>query len=278
MHSFPIPIVAFGPGSQPVEEPLETLGLPSDMPTFRTPLNDSEAPDVVYHAALDVLREILAGLEAAPYGAAQPMQRPLDDLNRQVMIEVTEMLGQGEVSVRADTLGVWAQETAFTGLWRVRGPRLDVIEASGFPSALRAIAVSRQVPAQDIAVPATGLMNAPALLAEIRERSAACRFGDEAHVINLSLLPVTPEDLAFLDQALGRADFSILSRGYGNCRITATAYPHVWWVQYFNAMEKLILNSIEIVDLPVVALAAEEDYRDSRQRLAEWIDSLASAR
>jgi hydrogenase-1 operon protein HyaF len=275
--SIGIPVVALGPGSQPVEEPLDTLGLPSDMPTFRPPVNDSTAPASVYRAALDVLHEILAGLEATPYGAERPVKRPLSDLNRQVMLEVTEMLGQGEVSVRADKLGVWAQETAFTGVWRVCAPGIDVVEAGAFPSLLRELALARTTPAQDVAVP-PGLMNAPAILAEIRERSATWRAGDAAHVINLSLLPVTPEDLAFLDRALGRADFSILSRGYGNCRITATAYPHVWWVQYFNAMEKLILNSIEIVDVPGVALAAAEDYSDSRQRLAEWIESLASAR
>ena len=42
-------------------------------------------------------------------------------------------------------------------------------------------------------------------------------------------------------------------------------------------MEKLILNSIEIVDVPAVALAAAEDYADSSVRLVEWIESLESA-
>jgi hydrogenase-1 operon protein HyaF len=90
-------------------------------------------------------------------------------------------------------------------------------------------------------------------------------------------MPVTPEDAAWLDVQLGRGGLSILSRGFGNCRITATAYPNVWWVQYFNAMEKLILNSVEVVDVPIVAQAAAEDFADSRERLAEWIESLASA-
>ena len=120
-------------------------------------------------------------------------------------------------------------------------------------------------------------MNAPALLHEIEALSASCREGQPARVINLSLLPATPDDLAWLDDCLGRSSFSILSRGFGNCRITATALPHVWWVQYFNNMEKLILNSIEVVDLPAVALAAAEDYDETRQRLAEWIRSVEGA-
>jgi hydrogenase-1 operon protein HyaF len=69
----------------------------------------------------------------------------------------------------------------------------------------------------------------------------------------------------------------VLSRGFGNCRITATAHPYVWWVQYFNNMEKLILNSIEIVDMPAVALAAAEDHEATVVRLDEWIASIESA-
>ena len=278
MQSFPISVVAIGPGSQPVEEPLVTLGLPSDMPTFRTPISDSTAPDLIYRAALSVLREVQAGLETIPYGASIPVMRTLGDLNRQVVAEINDMLGEGEVGAQVDHLGISAQETAFTGVWRVRGPGIDMIEAGAFPMLIRDLAAARARPAEQPSPPAEGLMNAAPLLAEIRDRSAAWRPGDEPQVINFSLMPVTPEDFAFLDQALGRAGISILSRGFGNCRITATAYPNVWWVQYFNAMEKLILNSIEVVDLPGAALAAEEDYRDSRQRLAEWIESLASAR
>ena len=40
-------------------------------------------------------------------------------------------------------------------------------------------------------------------------------------------------------------------------------------------MNTLILNTIEVVDLPAVAQAATEDLDDSRERLAElleWID------
>ena len=64
---------------------------------------------------------------------------------------------------------------------------------------------------------------------------------------------------------------SILSRGYGNCRVTSTRLAHVWWVQYFNSMDTLILNTIEVVALPEVALAAPEDLRESHQRLVELV-------
>jgi hydrogenase-1 operon protein HyaF len=67
---------------------------------------------------------------------------------------------------------------------------------------------------------------------------------------------------------------AIMSRGFGNCHITSTALANVWRVQYFNNMQTLILDTIEVVDIPEVALAAPEDLADSALRLtelAEWM-------
>jgi hydrogenase-1 operon protein HyaF len=277
MLPFPIPVIAArtGPGSQPEEDEPNLLGVPSDMHVFRAPVNDSHAAPEVYRAALDVLRRILAGLETLVATPAANFRLSLLELNPAVRAEVNEMLGQGEVSILAEISS--AQETAFTGLWRIHAEGVDDIEAATFPTALRELALMRQPLAITNTAPPAGLMNAPAILAEIRDASTRWQPGDAAHVINLSLLPVTPEDTGYLDAELGRAGISILSRGFGNCRITAAAWPNVWWVQYFNAMEKLILNSIEITDVPAVALAAAEDFADSRTRLDEWITSLASA-
>jgi hydrogenase-1 operon protein HyaF len=283
MMTFPLPVVAYrpvpniGPGSQPAEdEVLQTLDVPSDVHTFRPPVTDLDAPPEVVAASLDFLRELLAALRATPYGAARPVRFSLFGYPPAVRAEINELLGEGEVSVQGGD-DLRAQETAFTGLWRIRGAGIDAVEASAFPSDLLQCALSRRAPETGTAVPPEHLMNAPAIHSEIVALSAQWTPGREAHVINLSLLPVTPDDLAWLDAQLGRAGFSILSRGFGNCRITATALPHVWWVQYFNGMEKLILNSLEVVDIPAVALAAAEDYAATIERLDEWIVSLESA-
>ena len=117
-------------------------------------------------------------------------------------------------------------------------------------------------------------MNAQALVEEIRQQAAAWRAGDGAHVINLTLLPVSDADLDTLYGWLGHREGSILSRGYGNCRITSTRLKNVWWVQYFNSMDTLILNSIEIVAMPEVALASDEDFCDSIERLREYLEMM----
>ncbi len=93
-------------------------------------------------------------------------------------------------------------------------------------------------------------------------------------VINLTLLPQTEADLACLEARLGLGSVSILSRGYGNCRITATAIRDLWWVQYFNSDDRLILNTLELIEVPAAALAAQEDIDDSANRLAEILEAL----
>jgi hydrogenase-1 operon protein HyaF len=115
-------------------------------------------------------------------------------------------------------------------------------------------------------------MNSPALLTEIRAAVADYRPGRDPHVINLTLLPLTPDDLALLDRALPAGSVAILSRGFGNCRVSSTAIRNLWRVQYFNNMQTLILNTLEITRVPEVALAAEEDLADSHERLVELID------
>ena len=40
-------------------------------------------------------------------------------------------------------------------------------------------------------------------------------------------------------------------------------------MQYFNASDEIVLDTLEIGDAPAAACAAEEDFRDSAQRLRE---------
>ena len=77
------------------------------------------------------------------------------------------------------------------------------------------------------------------------------------------------EDIAFLDHHLGTGGLLVLSRGYGNCRISSTRLRHCWRVVYYNSADSVILNSVEITDMPDVATAAPEDMRDAHERLAD---------
>ena len=282
MRPFPISVVAMGPisgpGSQGDEAP-EYLAMPSGMATFSQPrLPDNAAPEVV-NRAVSLLGDYADTVEKAGFtGGASLDLLGLDGELREV---INQSLGFGEVSAFTTAPRHWrVQETAFSGIWRVLQVAddgamiVDRLETGDIPAVLtdsmRACAVA-DLPPPDY--PA-GCMNAQALIEEIRMQAVSARPGQAAHIINLTLLPVSDADLDTLYGWLGHREVSILSRGYGNCRITSTRLQNVWWVQYFNSMDTLILNSIEIVGMPEVALAADEDFADSVERLREYLDMM----
>jgi hydrogenase-1 operon protein HyaF len=152
---------------------------------------------------------------------------------------------------------------------------MDMIEVGPSPTVARDRAFNPRRPALGTDAPkAPGVLNAPPLLVELQDKSAGYQIGDEVHVINLTLLPHTEQDLEWLDKALGQGATDILSRGYGNCRVTATALPNVWRVQFFNSMDVLILDTFEVTAIPEVTVAAPEDLIDSGERLVEVLEAI----
>lgn len=276
-NQFSMPPVGFGPGSQPTEDEgkeLSYMPLPSGMRTFEptyVDIDDAEraAP------AIALLREVADACdEAARLRVGRSLDlSELDPANRKL---VAETLGQGEVSCIIDGANPRrAQETVFAGVWVVIGEGVDRIEVAPVPRdvMMSAFHATGQTNGPVSELP-RGVVNAPALITELRDRSAAWKPGTDVHVINLSLLPHTPEDLEFLDAEIGTGAVTILSRGYGNCRVTATATDHVWRVQFFNSMDVLILDTFEVTDVPEVALAAQEDLEDSAARIITVLESI----
>ncbi len=268
-----------GPGSQPEDQDgtLNYMQMPSGMSVFSTP-NLPEPVDTVGieagKAALDAVLAVLVADEATADKGVIDITA-LDEANRSF---VDQVLGEGEVSSVGGATHQ-AQESVLAGVWRVRvsdeqGKVIaDLIEVGEFPQTLLRVAFKDARSAVDI--PDTfgpNVFNTPALLPEINEHIAKADGGQSAHVINLSLLPHTPEDLTALSQLLGKGELTILSRGYGNCRVASTATRNTWWVQYYNSQDTLILNSIEITDLPDVVRAAAEDLADSGERLADILE------
>lgn len=281
MKPFPIPVVALGPGSQKSDEDgeLSYLELPREMNTFSMPqLPDPErARDML--EAREAVRWIAEATAAWRPGEPNPRfdAAVLDAENRQILNEV---LGEGEVSVLIGSGELRAQESVFAGVWRVQelGPggvvRRDFVEIGPVPEAAVAAAragASTEIPRHD---PPADAFSAPPVLEEVAHRARTRRPGDPAHVINLSLLPMSPSDGEFLGKVLAAGPVRILSRGYGNCRITSTVVRDTWWVQYVNGYGKPMVDSIEITDIPEVALASAEDIADSAGRLREALEWL----
>jgi hydrogenase-1 operon protein HyaF len=287
MKPFPIPVVALGPGTQSEDETLDYVSMPKDMDTYRPPVlpePEEIAGRAKARAALGCVLEMLdAAADGRPGGQVSLLDLPAEDRNL-----INQVLGEGEASalVRTDgsPLELRIQESVFAGVWRLMTFNAgvlvdDAIEVGPVPMQLRTLA---DEDAESLYRPWRGplppnVQNAPLLVEEVRDQIARWQPGQPPHVVNLTLLPVTPEDIAFLDHQLGTGRVLLLSRGYGNCRITNTRHPHCWRVVYYNSMDSVILNTVEVVDMPEVAMAAPEDLRDSHERLADVLGYLEQA-
>lgn len=284
MKDFPIPVRPIGPGSQPGEgAEFNYVPIPRDVQTFSMPRLPEDAEAAAMAGAHAVLAQFL---ERMAQGEAR---LDLASVDPAALTVLNQSLGEGEVSVRIaaglnGSREIRIQETVFAGVWRERhyaadgSVLLDLLEAANIPPIAIDVAQRSAVAtlAPNIEIPA-GAMNAPALLTEIREQTRAFRPERSAHVLNLTLLPLTSADHTLIERALPPGPVAILSRGFGNCRVTSTQVRNVWRVQYFNNMQTLILNTLEIVRVPEVALAADEDLADSRERLGELLQWMAES-
>ena len=278
-----IPIVGIGPGSQPLEEDgakLEYIDLPHVMEVYEPPTLPE--PDEVRHltGAMEIMNWVQRSLHQYKLGETAMVAdiSALDAGNREL---VNQILGEGEVSAKysGDFLARM-QESVLAGVWRTfyvdaeGQPLRDLIEVGDVPVLTRLVGKRNTSAAVDLrqVEPPEGVMNARPILTEIQDQVDRYRPGMAAHVINLTLLPLAAEDRDFLDQTLGNGPVSILSRGYGDCRINSTGVPYVWWVRYYNSTGTLILNTLEVVDIPLVARAAQEDFQDSSLRLQDMLE------
>ncbi|MDX8355476.1 hydrogenase expression/formation protein [Cognatiyoonia sp. IB215182] len=268
-----IPPTGFGPGSQPSEtegSELEYMSLPQDMRTYTPSIPMVEA-DPALAPAMALMGQIADAADKVAKGG-KSVSFDLSGLDKANRGLIAETMGEGEVAMKLRGIpALSVQESVFAGIWTVTGVGIDRIDVATVPDAARDHAFVASVERRAVQA-GPGVVNAPALIAELEDKSAG--YAGELHVINLTLLPHTEEDLLWLDTRLGQGATDILSRGYGNCRIRATALPHVWRVQFFNSMDTLILDTLEVTDMPEVVLAADEDLAESAARLRQVMEAI----
>ena len=228
--------------------------------------------------AIDLLSRLAVAIENQTGDAPNQLFRlgRLNELERKL---IDDVLGEGEVGgvvALPDGSVAQIQESVLAGIWRVRletDAAHDYIEVGAIPEIVRRAACDLTSAELAIGPAPDGAMNVLPVLAEIRERALAWRAGMRAQVINFTLLPMSPVDMSFLQQSVGNGPIQLVSRGYGACRVLATGIRNVWSVQFFNAMDTIILDTLEVGGVPTVALAADEDFEDSAERLKEIIEA-----
>ncbi|WP_220495744.1 hydrogenase expression/formation protein [Oceanospirillum sediminis] len=288
-------------------EVLNYMPMPKEMASYDMPVLPDEAEVSDLPELRQLLDTLLIHLRQFEQNG-ESQQLDLKQWPKKSTELLSQILGEGEVSIlvdqgqlaqrmgaqnavcepdsmsEQDVVSKWQiQETVLAGVWRIQSLNaqgemlVDMIEVASIPQQVISTAFdSAELPDLNTWFndKPVDVMNAPMVLIELRDQAA--RVIDEGtdkqkfpHVVNLSLLPVSPRDLDYIQQMLGVGPVTILSRGYGNCRITATHLPNTWWVQYYNSGDQLILNTVEVCAIPEVALAAKEDIEDSIERLIE---------
>ena len=259
------------------ESGLSILGMPSSDRVMR--VRDADAEVQGGPAVREMLDRIADALDDAAK-AGRGWRKRIEALSKTDRQALLDALGEGEVSVfisagTKEEGDVQIQETVLPGVWV--GRAMDIngdiaaewIEVTDAPHALREAAELR--PRDDIPLdmlqPPQGAMNVMGVLSEAREKARTWTPNTPSHVINFTLFPMTETDSAFLAKVLGEVGVRISSGGYGAARIIMTAFKRVWAVQYLNAMGAVILDTLEIGDIPGAALAAKEDFEDSAERI-----------
>lgn len=278
MRPVTIPIRSVTPEPDPG---LEFMAMPREMATFEMPTPPEPGPAHDVAGARAVLAVFVEAFGHWLEHGGEPPALDLIGLPADTLRVLNETLGEGEVSAIADGDGsddtVRVQETVFSGTWRQQHVdaggvlRHDLLLAAAIPPLLPRRAQARAQAALRARDLPPGAMNVPALLHELQQAMDACAPEAPSHVINLTLLPLSPEDTAHLDAVLDGGSVVMLSRGFGNCRISSTAARDLWRVQYFNNMQTLILNTLEVVTIPEVAIAAREDLLESHARLVDLV-------
>jgi hydrogenase-1 operon protein HyaF len=228
--------------------------------------------------AVALLSQIAGAIEGQKADAPTQLFR-LANLNDLESKLVADVLGEGEVAgvvALPDGSLAQIQESVLAGIWRVRletDGTSEYLEIGAIPEVVRRAAADLTSADFEIGQVPEGAMNVLPVLAEIRERAQAWRPGLRSQIINFTLLPMSPVDMSFLQDTIRNGPIQLVSRGYGTCRVLSTCIRNVWSVQFFNAMDTIILDTLEVGGVPTVALAADEDFEDSAERLQEIIEA-----
>lgn len=270
------------PAAAVADDQLRLIGMPTGLVR---PARQALAADQLTPAAREIMDAVIADLrDRVSTPDAPPTRFSLGDLDEAGKAAIADILGEGDVWAKVGIADAFWRvvESVLAGVWRLEsssadGTTQEWIEVGAVPQPI--LQASAELPRATIDIPGQmpqGAMNAPFLLAELQDRSSKYRPGDENHVINFTLLPITEVDAEVLTQVLGQIPLVIRSGGYGSSRVFATALRHVWAVQYVNGMGSVILDTLEIGGVPVAVLAAREDFEDSAARLAEILEAFTS--
>lgn len=109
--------------------------------------------------------------------------------------------------------------------------------------------------------------NAPPLLRELLEMVRHLLDTGESSAIDLSALPLTPADLGWLRDRLGRGEVAVTLEVSGESSLDETACPGVWWVTHRNEQGTVTAQFIEVAFVPELVKSHPQDVRIGQENL-----------
>lgn len=117
--------------------------------------------------------------------------------------------------------------------------------------------------------------NAPVLLREIAEYVRVLLEKGESTAIDLSAMPLTPDDLDWLRERLGQGEIDVTLNAEGESTLSETACPGVWWVTHRNENGAIASQFIEVAQVPELVKAHPEDIKIGLEHLEYLIFDLS---
>jgi hydrogenase-1 operon protein HyaF len=111
------------------------------------------------------------------------------------------------------------------------------------------------------------LMNAPFVLAEVLAALQRLKDEGESRRLYLSQFPMTEEDAQYLADFLSVGSVVIQHHHLSQTVWRETGFSGVWWGEYYDARNKVALRTIEIAQIPDLAVAQADDIAAAAERM-----------
>ena len=118
-------------------------------------------------------------------------------------------------------------------------------------------------------------VNALGFLNEIATALEALKATGQEQILYLTHPPLTDEDESRLREALGTGRITIVSNEGNITAWSLTGIPCVWWGEYRDEIERVVLKAIEIAPIPHLAMSQPDDIDDGIAKLKSLHDQSA---
>jgi hypothetical protein len=115
-----------------------------------------------------------------------------------------------------------------------------------------------------------------AVLSELVTLLERLAMGGGSSAIDLRSLPMSAQDRAALQSALGEGEVQAMLNTEGLSNIRETRVPGVWWVEHRDRHGELIAELIEVTCMPQILMSPADEIAAGARALREQINTPAA--